>query len=264
MVVTPEGKVSMSSRPRARRAFVVGGSRGIGRATAARLAASGYDVALGFAGNVEAAKEASAAVEGWGREAPLVSGDIATESPRMVAEVLDHFDGQLDALVVTAVPVITGRLLQATNDELTRALGVVVGGFRELVLASADALAAGDQGAVVTVSSLGAARYARYYGVLGPAKAALETTVRYLAVELGGRGVRVNAVSPSLVNDEQHFADAPEVMDFLAATARRTPLRKELPTPDDVAAVITSLCHPDFRSVTGQIVVVDGGYGLLA
>jgi enoyl-[acyl-carrier-protein] reductase (NADH) len=228
------------------------------------LAARGYDVALGLVGNVEAAKETAQAVEAWGRDAPLVVGDIATDSSRMVAETLEHFDGQLDALVVTAVPVITGRLLSATRKDFTRALDVVVRGFRELVSSSADALAASANGSVVTVSSLGADRYARYYGVLGPAKAALETTVRYLAVELGGRGVRVNAVSPSLVNDPQHFADAPEVMEFLEATARRTPLRKLLPTPDDVASVITALCLPEFRAVTGQVVVVDGGYGLLA
>jgi enoyl-[acyl-carrier-protein] reductase (NADH) len=130
------------------------------------------------------------------------------------------------------------------------------------VVAARPHLAASG-GSAVAVSSLGSWRYAGYYGALGPAKAALESTVRYLAAEFGRDGIRVNGVSPCLVDDLQHVADAPEVAAFMEATARRTPLRR-LATPDDIAGTILALASPACAFVTGEVLKVDGGYSLLA
>jgi NAD(P)-dependent dehydrogenase (short-subunit alcohol dehydrogenase family) len=114
------------------------------------------------------------------------------------------------------------------------------------------------------VTSLGSDHYANYYGALGPAKAALEALVRYLAAELGGDGIRVNAVSPCLVNDPQHFDDAPGVMNFLDGVAKRTPLGRRLALPQDIARAAIALMGEDLAFVTGQVLKVDGGYSLLA
>ena len=243
------------------RTLVVGGSRGIGRATVLRLAGRGAPVALAFQGNADRATEtAKEAVDAGGR-VTLLQGDIASDAASLVDGAVAALGG-LDLAVVTAVPVITGRLAAVTHEQFRRAMDVVVWGVQQTVLAARPHLAA-TGGSAVAVSSLGSWQYAGYYGALGPAKAALESTIRYLAAELGRDGVRVNGVSPCLIDDLQHVAEAPEVAAFMAATAKRTPLRR-LATPDDIARTILALASPECAFVTGEVVKVDGGYSLLA
>lgn len=248
----------MTGRPRT---LIVGGSRGVGRATALELGRRGHDVAVGYVSGAEQAAKVLAELPGEAHGV-AVQGDIATDGARLVADAVDALGG-LDAVVVTAVPVITGPLSKASPGDVARCFDVVNHGFREVALAAGPHLAA-TGGSIVAVSSLGAQRYAGYYGAIGPAKAALEATVRYLAVEFGPVGVRVNAVSPCLLDDPQHFADAPEVMRFVEATARRTPLNRRLADPSDVARTIAALLGPDFHCVTGQVIVIDGAYSLQA
>jgi NAD(P)-dependent dehydrogenase (short-subunit alcohol dehydrogenase family) len=243
------------------RTLVVGGSRGIGRATVLRLAAAGASTAIAYRRDTEGAQETAKEAAARGGLAVLLQGDVATDAASLVEEAAERLGG-LDFVVVTAVPVITGRMGAVSAEEFHRAMDVVVWGFTRTVLAARPHLSRSG-GSAVAVSSLGSWLYASYYGALGPAKAALESSVRYLAAELGRDGVRVNAVSPCLVDDAQHVADAPEVAAFFEATAKRTPLRR-LATPDDVAGVIVGLGSPDFGLVTGEVVRVDGGYRLLA
>jgi NAD(P)-dependent dehydrogenase (short-subunit alcohol dehydrogenase family) len=212
---------------------------------------------------VAAAQEAAdAAVEAGSPHVITVSGDVSVDGSVYVDRTVEMF-GRLDGVVVTAVPVITGRVMDAGRADLRAAFEAVVGGFHDVVVTARPALAA-TQGAVVAVSSLGSERYAGYYGALGPAKAALECLVRYLSVELGRDGIRVNAVSPCLVDDLQHFDDAPEVMAFLEATAKRTPLSRRLATPSDIAVTLAELvAGAGFATVTGQVIRADGGYSLV-
>ena len=102
------------------------------------------------------------------------------------------------------------------TDEFRTAMDVVVWGTQQVVLAARPYLAA-SAGSAVVVGSLGSEYYARYYGALGPAKAALDGLVRYLGAELGPDGVRVNGVSPCLVDDPGSAHDAPEVRGLDAA-----------------------------------------------
>lgn len=243
------------------RTLVVGGSRGIGRAVVLRLARAGAPLVMAFRTDTEQAEETAAAAAALGSTPTLVQGDLAQDGARIAAEAVAALGG-LDLLVVTAVPVITGPVASVTHEEFRRAMDVVVWGAQQVIVAARPSLAH-SAGSVVLVSSLGAESYARYYGALGPAKAALEALVRYLAAEFGPDGVRVNAVSPCLIDDPRHQADAPQVATFLEATARRTPLRR-LATPDDVAGVIVALASPDCSFVTGEVLRVDGGYSVLA
>jgi len=242
------------------RTLIIGASRGVGRATAVELAARGHDLALGYRAGADAVEKL--AVELGGVASVAVQGDVARDGARMVADAVAGLGG-LDHLVVTAVPLITGPISSVTREEADRAMDVGVHGFREVVLAAREHLS-GRGGSIVAVSSLGSDRYAGYYGALGPAKAALESTVRYLAGELGPELIRVNAVSPCLIDDPAHMADAPEVAKFLGAAARRTPLGRRLAVPADIARVIAALVGDDLAFVTGQVLVVDGGYSLLA
>jgi enoyl-[acyl-carrier protein] reductase III len=99
------------------------------------------------------------------------------------------------------------------------------------------------------------------YTLVGTSKAALESLVRYLAVELAPRGIRVNAVSGGVVDTDalQHFPNREQMLTMGA----RNPAGR-LVSPDDIAAAVTFLCSPDADMVRGQTIVVDGGFSLLA
>ena len=115
---------------------------------------------------------------------------------------------------------------------------------------------------IVGVSSLGSSRVLADYVLVGASKAALESVVRYLAVELAPRDIRVNAVSAGLVETGalDHF---PNKDKMLSSFQKRTPADR-LVEPDDVAAAVTFLCSPEAAMVRGHTLVVDGGYSLLA
>jgi enoyl-[acyl-carrier protein] reductase III len=112
------------------------------------------------------------------------------------------------------------------------------------------------------VSSLGATRVLENYVLVGTSKAALESVVRYLAVELAPRDIRVNAVSAGVVETEalEHFPNRDEMV---RSGRERTPAGR-LVEPDDVAGAVAYLCSADAEMVRGHTLIVDGGYSLLA
>lgn len=243
------------------RVLIIGGTRGIGHAAAIELRRRGHHIALAFRSHES---QACLVAEQLGIDrSALIQGDIATDATRLVQQAAGAMGG-IDHILVTAVPVITGRVATVTREQSTLAMNVVVDGFREVAMAARSELGR-NRGSLIAVTSLGSDHYASYYGALGPAKAALEALVRYLAAELGVDGIRVNAVSPCLVNDPQHFDDAPDVAAFLDGVARRTPLGRRLAVPQDIArAAIALMGDHDLGFVTGQVLKADGGYSLLA
>ena len=169
----------------------------------------------------------------------VIKGDVAADGASIVERALEELGG-LDAVVLTAGVETLGRTLETTYDDFHRAMDVQVWGLLEVVRAAAPQLA-DTQGSVVAVSGITADHYAKYYGPIGPSKGALETMVRYLAAELGPRGIRVNAISPCLIADEDHWKPD-EVAPFWEAVRRKTPLRR-LATPDDIANTIVALSN---------------------
>jgi len=115
---------------------------------------------------------------------------------------------------------------------------------------------------IVAVSSLGSTRVLENYVLVGTSKAALESLVRYLSVELAPRGIRVNAVSAGVVDTKalDHF---PNKEQMLEAARTRTPAGRMVEA-DDVADAVLFLCSPQAEMVRGHTLVVDGGYSLLA
>ncbi|MDA4108740.1 SDR family oxidoreductase [Mycolicibacterium holsaticum] len=244
--------------------LVIGGSRGIGRSAVVQLAAAGIACAIGYVENDAAAEETqNLAADTGGPRPVLVRGDLGTDPAGLVDAAVEALGG-LGGLVTTAVPIVAGRTLKVTREEYDRVFDVQVWGLWEAIRTALPELEKVG-GAVVAVSSLGANHYARYYGAIGPAKAAMENLVRYFGAELGPRGVRVNGISPSLVDNPGHGGEdiIAGVADMQAAVAQKTPLRR-LGHPDELASVIVSLLSSDFRFVTGLTIPVDGGYSLLA
>jgi enoyl-[acyl-carrier protein] reductase III len=241
------------------KALIVGATRGIGRATALELARRGSDVALAFASNREAA-EAVAAELPSSSSRVLIQGDMARDGIDVVNQAAEGLGG-LDMVVVTTAPVISSSIDLVTSDEARRAFDVLVHGFRQLAVAARPHLAERG-GSVVAVSSLGSERTSPLYGAIGPANAALEATVRYLAVALGPDRIRVNAIAPLLVDETWHHQEGDEVSPLMAAVAKKTPFGHEIPTSSGIARTIAVLVSDDMRFVTGQVFKVDGGYSI--
>jgi len=237
--------------------LVTGGTRGIGKAIALRLAAEGAPrVALGFLRNDSAAAAAAEEIRDAGAEPILVRGNVASE--KVIAEFAAH--GPYGAVVHNAATGVIRPALETEDKHWDWTLGTNARALLSLARACAPEMEPGSS--IVAVSSLGSQRVLENYVLVGTSKAALESVVRYLAVELGPRGIRVNAVSAGVVETQalDHFPNREEM---LHAGRTRTPAGR-LVEPDDVAAAVAYLCSADAEMVRGHTLVVDGGFSLLA
>jgi enoyl-[acyl-carrier protein] reductase III len=246
-----------------RLALVTGGGRGIGRATCVRLAREGADVAIGYVRNEDAAKETAALVEAEGRRAVLVKGHLADVD--RVGEVVDTAVsglGGLDLVVSNAASGVSRPALEVTAKHWDWTLDINARAFLLLAQRATPHMDARGGGSIVAISSLGSFRTLPNYTLVGASKAALEALVRYLGVELAGRGIRVNGVSGGVVETDalDHFANREQM---LRNARERTPAGRLL-QPDDLARAVVFLCSEDAAMIVGQILIVDGGYGLPA
>jgi len=240
-----------------RAVLVTGGTRGIGKAIALRLAALGAArVALGYLRNDSAAEAAAEEVRKAGAEPVLVRGNVASD--RVVAEFASH--GPYWAVVHNAATGVIRAALETEDKHWDWTLGANARAFLSLARACAPDMEPGSS--IVALSSLGSTRVLENYVLVGTSKAAIESVVRYLAVELAPRGIRVNAVSAGVVETEalDHF---PNREQMLREARERTPAGRMV-EPDDVAGVVAYLCSTDAEMVRGQTLIVDGGYSLLA
>lgn len=237
--------------------FVTGGSRGIGKAIALRFAEAGAArVVIGYLRNDRTAEATAGEVRALGAEPVLVRGNVASE--RVAREVEEL--GPLDALVHNAATGVIRQALEVEDKHWDWTLSANARALLSLARAAAPSMRPGSS--IVAISSLGATRVLENYVLVGASKAALESLVRYLAVELAPRGIRVNAVSAGLVETEalDHF---PNREQMLAAAHTRTPAGR-LVEPRDVADAVLFLCSPQAEMVRGHTLVVDGGFSLLA
>jgi enoyl-[acyl-carrier protein] reductase III len=237
--------------------LVTGGTRGIGKAIALRFAALGAKrVALGYLRNDSAAEQAADELRSAGIEPLLVRGNVA--SPRVVEEFASH--GPYAAVVHNAATGVIRSALETEDKHWDWTLGANARALLSLARVCAPDMKPGSS--IVGVSSLGSTRVLENYVLVGTSKAALESVVRYLAVELATRGIRANAVSAGVVETEalDHF---PNREQMLRAAQQRTPAGRMV-EPEDVAAAVAFLCSPDAEMVRGHILIVDGGYSLLA
>jgi enoyl-[acyl-carrier protein] reductase III len=236
--------------------FVTGGSRGIGRAIALRFARDGANrVAIGYLRNDRAAEETAEELRALGAEPVLVRGNVISQ--RVLDEVAAL--GPLDVLVHNAATGVIRPALETEDKHWDWTVNANARALLQLARVAAPGMPEGSS--IVAISSLGAQRVLDNYILVGTSKAALESLVRYLAVELAPRGIRVNAVSGGVVETGalEHFPNREEML----AAGAANPVGR-LVSPDDIAGAVAFLCSPDADMVRGQTIVVDGGFSLLA
>ena len=240
-------------------ALVTGAARGIGRATAKKLAAEGCDVAVNYYNSADAAETLCSEIRAVGRRAVAIAGSVGIPDSvdEMFAEFGKHFD-RLDILVSNAASGVLKPTIDMTLKHWrwcleTNALALNLLTQRGLPLM-------GEGARVIAMSSLGAQRAMPGYGFIGASKAALEALARALAQELGPRGIRVNVVSAGVV-DTDALAYFPNREELLANFAERTPAGPVL-TADDVAGAVYLLCLPEAAMINGHTLVVDGGFAI--
>jgi enoyl-[acyl-carrier protein] reductase I len=248
-----------------RKALVVGvaNDRSIAWGCARALRQAGADIAITYLN-----EKARPHVEPLARELgapvflPLEVRDPG-QSERLFEAVADEW-GRLDVLVhsIAFAPreALQGRVVDCPRDGFLTAMEVSCWSFLDLARRAEPLMR--DGGAMMTMSYLGANEVVENYGVMGPVKAALESAVRYLAAELGPKGVRVHAISPGPLATRA----ASGIRDFdelMARVSARAPARR-LVTIEEVGAACAFLASPYAAAMTGETLYVDGGYSILA
>jgi NAD(P)-dependent dehydrogenase (short-subunit alcohol dehydrogenase family) len=252
--------------PAQRIALVTGGNRGIGRSAAIHLAKDGVDSVITYRSHAEEAAEVVAAIEALGRRSvalQLDTGDSATFADfadALASTLKDTWDRDtFDFLVNNAGNSSDSGFTEVTEEEFDQLVDIHFKGVFFLTQRLLDQLA--DGGAIVNLSS-GLARFSYPKRVAyGSVKGAVEVLTRYLAAELGPRGIRVNVVAPGAV-----------ATDFSGGVVRDTPAMQEAiasntalgryAVADDIGPVIASILRDDNHWVTGQRIEASGGVHL--
>jgi 3-oxoacyl-[acyl-carrier protein] reductase len=236
-------------------AIVTGGSRGIGRAVARKLAADGFQVVINYAGNKQAADETVAAVAEQGGQAVAVAGDIADEAA--VSHVFDQAEatfGPVDVVVNAAGRMALATVADLDLDELDAVHRTNIRGTFVVDQQAARRLRPG--GAIINFSTSVVGLQFPSYAAYASSKGAVEAFTLILARELRGRNITVNTVAPGPTATDL-FLDGKDqaTIDHLA---KQPPLER-LGTPEDIANVVAFLASPAGHWVNGQVLRANGG-----
>jgi 3-oxoacyl-[acyl-carrier protein] reductase len=237
-------------------AIVTGGTRGIGRAIALDLAASGADVALNYRKSASLAAELADTIRGMGRRALAVQADVSSfdDAQAMIQSVLVEF-GRLDILVNNAGMNWDGVVWKMTEEQWDRVIEVDLKGTFNYTRAATPAFRKQGSGKIVNITSINGLRGKFGQTNYSAAKAGVIGFTKACARDLGRYSINVNAVAPGLIETEM-VKEAPEKVRELALAEI---VLGRLGLPEEVAYVVTFLCSEKARHITGQVIQVDGG-----
>lgn len=255
----------MTNELAGKRGLVVGiaNADSIATGCARAFAAAGADLAITYLNDKAKPHVAPIAEE---LKAPIFM-PLDVETPGALEAVFERIErdwGRLDFLLhsIAFCPKedLQGRLTDCSRDGFVRAMDVSVHSLVRMAHLAEPLMRAG--GCILTVSYYGAEKVVDRYNVMGPVKSALESTVRYLAAELGPEGIRVNAISPGPL--KTRAASGIAHFDALIDDARVRAPEHHLVTIEDVGAMATYLVGTGGRSVTGNVAFIDAGYHVVA
>lgn len=237
-------------------ALITGASRGFGKAIALRLAKEGCHVLLNYRRSKTEAEETAKEIEAIGGKVTLIKADVGKEEKiNDMFKAIQSTFGKLDILIPNASFGIPGKILDATSrywditfDSTSKSL---------LLMARLAVPLMKDGGKIITITSYGGQRVLEDYGVVGPAKAAVEGLTRSLSVECAPLGITVNGVMPGL-SDTKSLRAIPGAEEALENVRLKTPMNR-LVTADEVANVVAFLSSNQGNMIVGQFIIIDGG-----
>ena len=237
-------------------ALVTGGSRGIGKSIALELGRRGATVIINYLKNHEAAKTTVEELKLQGIKTTRIKAHVGEEAAidSLVSKIEKQF-GRLDILVNNAASGVMRPTTELSVKHWDWTMNINARGPWMLSVAASRLMP--DGGRIINISSPGSTWVLPAYFAVGVSKAAIEAVTRYLAVELGPKGIAVNTVSPGFVMTEALNA-FPDQLGIRDIASRPTPAGRTI-TPEDVSNVVAMLCSSDAEMIRGQVIIVDGG-----
>lgn len=241
-------------------ALVTGGARGIGKAIIRKLAAAGCDVAIHYYNSSDLADALAEEVRALGVNAITVSGNVA--DPDSVKDIFKKFSQHFDKLDILVNNAASGVLKPALEMGIKHWRWCMeTNAFSLNLLAQQAKSIMQSGGRVIALSSLGSIRAIPNYAFIGASKAALESLVRALSLELAPAGISVNTVSAGVVDTDalKYFPNR----EFLLDEYKKNSLAGRELLPEDVADTVYLLCLPEAHMIRGQTIFVDAGYAII-
>ena len=244
-------------------ALVTGGSRGLGKDMALNLAKKGIDVVLTYHSNKEEAEKVAAEINSLGRKSyvfQLDAGDVKSfdDFYRQVTQHLTAETGnpKFDFLINNAGTALYAPFAETTEEQFDAALNIHYKGVFFLTQKALPLI--NDGGRIINISS-GLARFS-YVGssAYGSMKGAVEVLTKYLAKELGSRGIAANVVAPGAIETDFGGGQVRDNKDYNAQIAGLTSLGR-VGLPDDIGGVVAFLCSEEAKWINGQRIEVSGG-----
>ncbi len=243
-------------------ALVTGSSRGIGKATALRLAEEGYDLVINYARSKKGALETAEQIEALGRKVLVVKANVGdvNKIKDMFTQIDQEF-GRLDVFVNNAASGVQRPLMELEESHWDWTLNINSKALLFCAQEAAKLMEKSGGGKIVSISSLGSIRYLKNYTAVGVSKAALEALTRYLAVELAPKNIVVNAISGGVVDTEalKHFPNREEL---LQESIDKTPAGRMVEIEDMVNGIMFLISEKS-SMIRGQTIIIDGGISLL-